>query len=190
MHADRNLRIDFGDRIHHVLEHDVVGVGPRAARGLDDDRRIEAGGGVHDGERLLHVVDVEGRHAVVVFRRVVEQLTQRDPSHVSVLRVGASMPDPASLAYPQNLDARQGFAFHPFKKRAARGRNIAEIAGHAGLVQRRHGVAAAGDRDQLLGPGPLAACLAATMVPRSNGVISKAPSGPFQTSVAASSIAA
>src|SRR3984893_7140188 len=35
-----------------------------------------------------------------------------------------------------------------------------------------------------------AACRAATMVPRSNGVISKAPSGPFQTSVAASSIAA
>ena len=35
-----------------------------------------------------------------------------------------------------------------------------------------------------------AACLAETMVPRSNGVISNAPSGPFQTSVAASSIAA
>ena len=35
-----------------------------------------------------------------------------------------------------------------------------------------------------------AACFAATMVPRSNGVISNAPSGPFHTSVAASSIAA
>jgi len=34
MHADRDLRIDFGDRVHHVLEHDVVGVGARAARGL------------------------------------------------------------------------------------------------------------------------------------------------------------
>jgi hypothetical protein len=83
VNADRDLRIDLGNRIHHVLQHDVVGVGPRAARGLNDDRRVEAGGGVHDGERLLHVVDVEGRHAVVVFRRVVEQLTQRDASHVS-----------------------------------------------------------------------------------------------------------
>jgi hypothetical protein len=31
---------------------------------------------------MLHVVDVEGWHAVIVFRRVVEQLTQRDASHV------------------------------------------------------------------------------------------------------------
>jgi len=38
--------------------------------------RVEGGGGFHDGERLFHVVDVEGRHAVVVLRRVVEQLTQ------------------------------------------------------------------------------------------------------------------
>jgi hypothetical protein len=40
MHADRNVRIDFRERIHHVLQHDVVGVSPRAARGLDDHRRI------------------------------------------------------------------------------------------------------------------------------------------------------
>ena len=53
----------------------------------------------------------------------------------------------------QNLDTRQGFAFHPFKKRAARGRDIAEIIGNAGLVQRRHGVAAAGHRNQLPGFG-------------------------------------
>ena len=74
MHADRNLRMDLGHRIHHVPQHDVIGVGTGAARGLDDHRRIEAGGGIHDRERLLHVVDVEGRHAIAVLRRVVEQL--------------------------------------------------------------------------------------------------------------------
>src|ERR1051325_5913875 len=30
MHADRNLRMDFGDRIHHVAQHDIMGVGARA----------------------------------------------------------------------------------------------------------------------------------------------------------------
>ena len=92
MHADRNLRIDLGDRVHHVLEHHVIGVGPRATRGLDDDRRVDAGGRFHDGKRLFHVVDVEGGHAVIVFRRVVEQLTQRDTSHrysISALGFGA-----------------------------------------------------------------------------------------------------
>src|SRR5258708_31305670 len=74
-----------------------------------------------------------------------------------VLRAGAFTPDPAlvlNLAYLQNLDTRQWFPFHPLEKRAARGRNIGEIAGHPGLVQRRHRVAAAGDRDQLFLPGP------------------------------------
>ena len=54
--------------------------------------------------------------------------------------------------------------------------NIAEIAGDA-ACQRRYGIAAAGDRDQLFCLGPLAACFAATMVPRSNGVISKRRAG-------------
>src|SRR5256885_48936 len=46
------------------------------------------------------------------------------------------------LAFLQNLDTRQWFPFEPFEKRAARSRNIGEIAGRAGLVQRRHRVAA------------------------------------------------
>jgi len=82
MYADRDVRIDLGDRVHHVLEHDVIGVGARTARGLDDDGRVDLVGRVHDRQRLLHVVDVEGRYAVIVLRRMVEQLTQRDPSHV------------------------------------------------------------------------------------------------------------
>jgi hypothetical protein len=75
MHADRDVRIDLGHRVHHVLEHDVVGIGARTARGLDDDGRVDLVGRVHDRQRLLHVVDVEGRDAVIVLRRMVEQLT-------------------------------------------------------------------------------------------------------------------
>ena len=81
MHADRNLRIDFGQGIHHVLEHDVVGILARAARRLDDDRRIDSGGGFADGERLFHIVDVESGHAVAVFGGVIEQLTHCDAGH-------------------------------------------------------------------------------------------------------------
>ena len=73
--------MNFRHGIHHVLEHDVIGVGACAARCLNDDRRIQRGRCVHDGERLFHIVDVERRHAIVVFRRVIEQLTQRDASH-------------------------------------------------------------------------------------------------------------
>jgi hypothetical protein len=81
MHADGNVRIDFGDRVHHVLEHDVVGVGAGAARGLDDDRCIDTRCGFHDRQRLFHIVDIEGRHSVIVFCRVIEQLTQRNTGH-------------------------------------------------------------------------------------------------------------
>jgi hypothetical protein len=83
MHADRTLRIDLGDGVHHVTQHHVIGVGARAARSLDDDGGIEGRRRVHDRQRLLHVVDVERRHAVIVFRRVIEQLTQRYAGHLS-----------------------------------------------------------------------------------------------------------
>ena len=81
MHADRDLRIDFDAGVHHVLEHDVVGVLAGAARGLDDHRRIDGGGRRHDGQRLFHIVDVEGRNAVVVLGGVVEQLAKGNASH-------------------------------------------------------------------------------------------------------------
>ncbi len=81
MHADGDVRIDLGDCVHHVLEHDVVGVGARAARGLDDDRRINRIGRRHDRQRLLHVVDVEGGHAVVVLGGMVEKLAEGDAGH-------------------------------------------------------------------------------------------------------------
>src|SRR6516164_4346015 len=49
----------------------------------------------------------------------------------------------------KNLDAGQHLPLEPFKEGAARGRNISEAAGDAGQVERRHGVAAAGDADEL-----------------------------------------
>src|SRR5262249_46133902 len=50
----------------------------------------------------------------------------------------------------ENLDAAgQHLALEPFEEGAAGSRNISEAAGDAGQVERRHGVAAAGDADKL-----------------------------------------
>ena len=45
-------------------------------------------------------------------------------------------------------DARQRTPFHPFEKRSAGGRNEAELAGDAGVVERGDRVASTRDRDQ------------------------------------------
>ena len=52
---------------------------------------------------------------------------------------------------PQDLDAGQRLAFQPFEEGAAGGRDIGEIVGDPGMVERRDRVAAAGDREQLAG---------------------------------------
>jgi hypothetical protein len=75
--------IDLGQGVHHMLQHDVVGIGARAARRLDDDRRIDGIRCLHDRQRLLHIVDVERWHAIVVFSGVVEQLAKSDTGHGS-----------------------------------------------------------------------------------------------------------
>src|SRR5689334_729264 len=54
---------------------------------------------------------------------------------------GSSGPD-------QRRDAGQGLAFHPFEEGAAGGRNVGELVLDARGGQRRHGVAAARDRQQ------------------------------------------
>ena len=87
MHADRNMRIHFRQRVHHVAQHDVIGVGAGAARGLDDDGRIQRIAGFADGEGLFHVIDVECRNAVAMFGGVVEQLTKGDAGH-EILQCG------------------------------------------------------------------------------------------------------
>ena len=81
MHDDRNVGIHDHERLDHLGEHRVIGVGARAARSLDDDRRIDRGRRLQHGQPLLHIVDVEGRNAIVVFGGVVEQLAERDEGH-------------------------------------------------------------------------------------------------------------
>jgi hypothetical protein len=73
--------IHLGQRVDHLRQHDVAGIGARATRRLHDHRRIAGLGRLHDGEPLLHVVDVEGRHAVAVFGGVIEQLAKGDAGH-------------------------------------------------------------------------------------------------------------
>ena len=87
MHAERNVRIHFLQRVDHLRQHDVAGVTAGAARGLDDDGRVDRRRRVHDGEPLLHVVDVERRHAVAVFGGVIEQLPQGDAGHPCLLPI-------------------------------------------------------------------------------------------------------
>ena len=114
MHAERDLRIHLLQRIDHLRQHDVVGVGARAARGLDDDRRIDGCRGLHDREALLHIVDVEGRHAVAMLGGVVQQLPQRNSCHRSSFQArgyvmdGLSRPSiaPGDVSPPQRPPPR------------------------------------------------------------------------------------
>ncbi len=81
MHTDRNMRIDFDDGVHHMLQHDVVGIGSGTSRRLHDHRCPNGIGRFHDGECLLHIIDIESRNAVAVFSGMIEQLPQGDPCH-------------------------------------------------------------------------------------------------------------
>src|SRR5690606_33231276 len=78
VHTDRNMRILLDQGVDQAGQNDIVGVGAGAARGRYDARGVDGVGGFHDGQVLLHVVDVGGGQAVVVLRRVVEQLSQRN----------------------------------------------------------------------------------------------------------------
>ena len=78
------MRIDFRDSIHHMFEHDVIGIRARTARGLDDHRRIRGIGGGHDRQSLLHVIDIKGRNAIVMLGGVIEKLTQGDAGHGAI----------------------------------------------------------------------------------------------------------
>src|SRR4051812_42997244 len=53
---------------------------------------------------------------------------------------------PTDLA--QRLHARKLLAFEPFEEGAARGRDVGEIVGHTGGVERSDRIAAPGDRGQ------------------------------------------
>ncbi len=85
VHADRDVGVDVDQGVDHAGEHDVVGVLARAPAGLDDDRAVGPVGGLHDGEALFHIVDIECRDAVAVLSRMVEKLSEGDAGHASLL---------------------------------------------------------------------------------------------------------
>ncbi len=99
VHAHRDVRIELDQAVDQVFQHDVVGVGPRSAARLDDDRRVDGLGRLHDRQALLHVVDVERRQAVVVLGRVIEKLPQSDARHGLLPPV----PSPPKLKSARNL---------------------------------------------------------------------------------------
>jgi hypothetical protein len=87
MHADRDVRVDLDKAVDQLGQHDVVRVGAGAATRLEDHRRVGGVGRRHDGEPLLHVVQVEGGHAVLVFSGVIEELPEGDACHRACLPV-------------------------------------------------------------------------------------------------------
>ena len=84
VHAERDRREHLGERLDHPGQHDVAGIGAGAAARLQDDRRVGRLRRLHDGEALLHVVDVEGGHPVAVLGGMVEELAERDAGHSQV----------------------------------------------------------------------------------------------------------
>ena len=85
------------------------------------------------------------------------------------------------LSDPKHLDPWQRLALQPFEERPAGGRDIGEPPGRAGGIERRDRVTAACHRNNLPGGGEFPS--ATSTVPMSKGSSSKAPNGPFQTSV-------
>ena len=81
VHADRDVGIHLRQGIDQVLQNDVIGIGARAAAGLDDDRGIHGISGLKDRQTLFHIVDVEGGHAIALLGGVIEKLSQCDPGH-------------------------------------------------------------------------------------------------------------
>ena len=81
--ADRDARVHLGQGLDHAAQHDVAGIGPGAALGLQDDRGVDAGGGLQDRQTLFHVVDVLGGNAIAMLGGVVQKLSQRNERHQS-----------------------------------------------------------------------------------------------------------
>ena len=81
VHAKRNGRVHLGKRSDDMRKHHITSIGARAPTRLHNHWRIRLLGRLHNSEPLLHVVDVECRHAVVIFSSMVEQLAKRNKSH-------------------------------------------------------------------------------------------------------------
>ena len=71
----------------------------------------------------------------------------------------------------------------PFEERPAGRGDVGELVGDAGGIEGGNRIAAARHRGERAGGGRSAAARASLNVPSPNGAISKAPSGPFHSSV-------
>ena len=76
MHADRDTRVKLNRGFDQMAKNDVIGKLARPATGLHDDWAFDLRRSLHDRQHLFHVVHIEGRQAVVILRRVVEQFPQ------------------------------------------------------------------------------------------------------------------
>jgi len=81
VHHDGNLRVGLDGGLHQVLDERLAGVLARTRTCLEDHRCPDFLGRFHDRLHLFQVVDVEGRNAVTVLGRVVEQFAQGDECH-------------------------------------------------------------------------------------------------------------
>ena len=100
--AERDLRMHLLQRVDHLRQHDVVGIGARAPRGLDDHGRVDCRRRIHDREPLLHIVDVECRHTVSVLGGMIQQLPQGNSCHPGLRvidrRIGVKRKSPPSAS--------------------------------------------------------------------------------------------
>ena len=76
VHTDRNFRIGFQCGKDQVTQKGLTRIFAGAGGYLDQRGAVGFLGGFHDGMKLLEVVDVEGRYAVIVFGCVIQQLTK------------------------------------------------------------------------------------------------------------------
>ncbi len=74
VHADRDVRIGFHRRFHHLAQEGFAGIFARPGRCLQDHRAAAGIGCLHDGEDLFEVIDVKCRHTILVVRCMIEQL--------------------------------------------------------------------------------------------------------------------
>ena len=87
VHCHRKMREALDCGLDQVLQEDLACVFTGAGRRLHDDGGIDLVCRLHDRLHLLEVVDVERRHSVAIFGRVIQQLTHRHQRHCILLRL-------------------------------------------------------------------------------------------------------
>ena len=76
MHTDGNLRVHFKCRIHEMAQERLTRIFTGTCRDLHDHGTIRFLRSLKDGLNLLQIVDIKGRHTVVIFCSVIQQLPQ------------------------------------------------------------------------------------------------------------------